>query len=769
MDFLPLAFNTLKLYKQFIVYVLIDTEPKKIKRPANYITGAVCDAHDPSAWTDADTAIAAAKRLGINYGVGFVITDKDPFFLLDIDSCYNQETGWSELSKTLLAKLAGAGVEVSASQKGLHVLGTTEPFEHGCRNDTLGLELYTSKRFVALTGIHATGDVSVDCTKALKEIVSTYFGPTAKTQIPKEWWSDTAVPEWSGPEDDDELLAMAMKSQSTKSKFGIANTATFAELWDNIEPALAQFYPPDANFNEPYNRSRVDAALAQHLAWWTGCNAERMLRLMKRSKLYRDKWDREDYLPRTIRAARGNTNGCLVAQKHTNQEKSSQTFSSFLSPLDQKEYFNGCVYVCEDNAIVTPGGMILDRERFNVMYGGKTFVLDRDNAKTTNKPWDAFTMNAAQQFPKVHGSTFKPDLEPGLIIKRDSELLVNTYWPYQCMKKKGDIGPFLQHVANQFTDDRDQEIIINYLAALVQYLGKKFQWCIVIQGAPGNGKTFFTRCISYVIGDRYVQMPRSDEIGSKFNDWQVGCMVVVVEDVFFPGSGFETLETLKPMITNERLMVEGKGKKKVMKDICCNYILNTNHKEGLRKSKDDRRFAVFYTAQQTAEDLIRCGMDIEYFQKLYNWAINHNGFAYIADYLCTYSIKREFDPLLQVRAPITSTTEAAIKHGLGNIENEIYEAIESERIGFKNGWVCTTPLNALFKEIGADKRIPHNKRRDLMRSLGYDWHPHLKEGRVTSIMPGENSKPRLYIRVDHKDRNITDPQKIMDAYKDAQK
>lgn len=776
MDLLPQAFYTLNTYKQFIVYVVVDAHPKKIKKPANHMTGAVCDAHDSSVWTDAETAIAAAKRLGSSYGVGFVFTENDPFFFLDMDSCYTPEDGWSELAKYLLAKLAGAGVEVSVSGKGLHVIGSySTKFEHGCRNAQLGLELYTEKRFVALTGIHASGTVSQDCTQAIQEIANEYFN-SRPAKVEQGWWSDKPRDDWSGPEDDQELLNMALKSLSTAAKFGNATKASFSELWNADERALCAYFPPDNNSNEPYNRSSADAALAQHLAWWTGCNAERMLKMIRESALHREKWDREDYLPRTIRAVCGNTTGCLQATKsHNNNntkpeatEQIKNSLSSFMSPHEQQEYFKGQTYICEDNGILVPGGYVLDKERYNAMQAGPIFVLDQSNSKTTSKPWEAFVANRTIKFPKVHASTFRPDLAPGEIITEDSRLLVNTYWPYYCKRVKGDVTPFLIHLQKLFPVERDREIIINYMAALVQYLGHKFKWCPVLQGTQGNGKTLLSRVLSYIIGSRYTQSPRADQISSNFNDWLEGSMLITVEDIFVHESKDEVMEVLKTILDLEEQAIEGKGKKKVMRRIVCNFILNTNHKAGLRKSKDDRRFAIFYTPQQSVEDLQKdCMMD-GYFRNLYTW-LKNGGYAMVAEWLLTLTIKDEFNPLYVERAPTTSTTDQAIAHGRGNVENEVQEAIDSERNGFKGGWVSSAPLDALLKEMGASRRIPYNKRRDLMKSLGYDLHPGLPDGRVTTVMAGESNKPRLYIRNDHKDRALTVPHMIMNAYKDAQK
>jgi hypothetical protein len=335
---------------------------------------------------------------------------------------------------------------------------------------------------------------------------------------------------------------------------------------------------------------------------------------------------------------------------------------------------------------------------------------------------------------------------------------------------KGDVSPFLFHIEKLCPDGDDQEILINYLASMVQFLGRKFQWCPVIQGVQGNGKTFISLCVAFILGHRYTAFPRADEITSKFNDWQYRTLGVFVEDFHrTSNTQHDTMETLKPMLTADRQMIEGKNKTKIMRDICCNYIINTNHKEALRKTRDDRRFAMFFTAQQSEEDLRRDGMLGDYCPNLYTWAKRKNGFLYVSDWLQDYPIKDRYNPLICSRAPKTSSTEQAIMESMGSVENEILEAIEQERIGFKNGWIGSSALNQLLEEAGMARRIPPNRRRALLKTLGYDWHPGLKNGRTSTIMPGENIRPCLYIVKDHSSRFLVENNLIIEAYLREQK
>ncbi|MGF2734831.1 VapE domain-containing protein [Marinobacter sp. DUT-1] len=296
---LPDPLAPLGQFRQFIGFRL-QPDPKRagkmLKKPVDIRTGQTHNPHDPAIWQDFRT-VSDAVAAGTAHGVGFVFTPDCGLWFLDIDDAL-QCGKWSPLSQQLLNLTAGAAIEVSQSGTGLHVIGSGRVPPHSCKNTALNLELYTADRFVALTGKQCSGNAAHDCSAAMAQIVADYFPPDASG--PSDGWTDEPCPGWDGHTDDGELLRHACKSGSAASAFG--NRASFADLFEGREDALATAYPDDSG-TRAYDASSADAALAQHLAFWTGKDCERIQRLMLLSGLKRDKWDRADYLPRTIVAA----------------------------------------------------------------------------------------------------------------------------------------------------------------------------------------------------------------------------------------------------------------------------------------------------------------------------------------------------------------------------------------------------------------------------------------------------------------------------------
>ena len=748
---------------QYIIYKIIDD--KKI--PLSPITGCKISVKDRRHWMTYDSALQAVTAWGAD-GVGFIIAE--PYWFLDIDHCLVNDD-WSDFAVELLAQFRGAAVEVSHSGKGLHIFGRGIAPPHGCKNRKLGIEFYTENRFAALTGTHASGDIEFDATLLLPDFVAKYFPPALENVTEPANSGNTVV-----PVDDAALLALMRASKPNPFK----QSASFKDLWDAHETALANAYPAvnERSDGLPYDASSADAALAQHLAFWTHNDMPRMERLMRSSALVRGKWsDRDDYLARTITQACAKQTvfyqpalisppGEVTNINYAMHSPALTVGSRLLSIAEQVTLFQGCVYILDEHRVLMPGGYVVNAERFRVFYGGYSFVMDKDNNRVSRNAWEAFTENQGFVCPRVISTCFRPTLLPGEIIDEDSAKLVNTWWPIQTPRKAGDATRFLEHLAKLLPDAEERMRVLAYLAALVQHQGVKFEWCLVLQGVEGNGKTLITRCVARAVGNRYTHYPKSDQIGSRFNDWLENRIFIAVEDLDAEATE-RIMEVFKRLVTHERQEIEPKGGKKITRDVCCNFIIGTNHRGALRKSRDDRRLGIFYTAQQEKDDLERDGMTGEYFQSLYNW-LDAEGYAIVHDFLKTYPIPDIFNPALKHIAPVTKSTQAAIEEGAPIVEQEIQEAIDQGLVGFRGGWVSSIALAQLLERLKVQTHITPRKRFTILKYLGYIPHPSLPAGRVNNVVYPDGAKPKLFIHHASPATALKTAADVAKAYSDAQ-
>ena len=527
MENLPEGFAPLAQYRQWMCYQITPSKTragKFDKFPISVETAKIVDAHNPQHWTDAQTAINTAASFGDGYGVAFVFTENDPFFFVDIDGAYDGQQ-WSNVATQLCQTFAGAAVEVSQSGTGLHIIGQysgDEP-DHACKNIPLGLEFYTSGRFVALTGTGINGTATTICDAAILSTVTQYFPVDAHAPTSIDW-TTTHHEGFSPIRDDDKLIEKMCESESSASRFG---KASVRDLLDCNVDALARTYPDDVR---DYDASTADAALAQHLAFWTCGNCERIEQIMRDSALYRDKWDyHKKYLNLTIRGAVARCENFYAKGQALELPEvvTAETITTVVDPASirdgfqlmaggqQIEYFKGCVYVCDAHRMFTPNGVMMKSEQFNAMYGGYTFALDADNDKTTKKAFEAFTESQCVTFPKADSSCFRPQHESGALVFEEGRKLVNTYVPLDIKMTDGDVTPFLDHMCKLLPVERDRNILLSYMAACIQYKGYKFKWAPLVQGVEGNGKSLFTYVMAYAMGERYTHMPPANEISEK--------------------------------------------------------------------------------------------------------------------------------------------------------------------------------------------------------------------------------------------------------------
>lgn len=751
---------TLKLPPQFLPVRLVPRPDGKTDKYPCDSQGRNIDAHNPAHWMDEASArqiaatLGASAGAGVGFTIGWVLTEADPYFFIDLDKHWRIGADgvtweWSRESQEICALFAGAAMEFSSSRTGLHILGQADQSDLASLRNRWpgGYEFYFRKRFIAFGFDGWVGDPNTVHTAALHQFV-----PRRPDGGDVELL-DGPSPEYTGPTDDDELIARMCNSAPSVAVFS-GTKAHPRDLWTGNAEVLGRVFPAE-QAGQDFDHSKADAALMGHLAFWTGRDMARMDRLFRRSALMRAKYAErpENYARPTIIGAaqacqrvysRQTMGTPAVAtlppapaeQQPMPDQAAGGTFGEYLQVPDMLRYFAGCVYIRNQHQVMVPGGHMLSPAQFKTYFGGHEFQMERANGRPSRNAFEAFTENRAYHFPKAEASCFRPDI-PGGSMTNDGR--VNCYFPLPKDFKPGDVTPFLDLLARMIPNERDRMIILSYAAFVNQNPGKKVRWAPVLVGTEGNGKTLLMRCIAHGVGERYVHFPGAQDLSNPFNSYVQNKLFIGVDEIHMEDRR-DLMDALKPMIADERVEIQPKGVDKYMIDNPTNWWFNTNHKDAIQKTADGRRYAVFFCAQQSYDDIIRSGMGGSYFPNFVQW-LNLGGFDAIAAYLMSFTIPVEFDPGITLhRAPDTSTTDLAIRASLGPAEQEVVEAIESEQAGFKGGWVSSGQLGALLKDRG--RRMSPHRVRSMLTGLGY-----IETFRSPKQLQGDASpRPVLWIR-----------------------
>lgn len=277
LDALPKALRMLAEWPQWVFWKLETRDGKQTKVLYDPHTGRKGDSTDPAKWATYAGAVAAYRRYKGD-GVGFVFhPETSPVMGVDLDHCLTD--GKITETAAAIVDLLDCYTEVSPSGTGLHLL-MAGAWPHTGRKCP-AVEVYAKGRYFTVTGNHFEGtpDAIEDRTAALAVLYDTYF-PTKKAAPPSGSHATTIA---TGYMSDAEVLQVA---------FHAKNGGNIEALYNGNAGA----YP---------SPSEADAALACHLAFYTKDRGQ-LTRLMLGSRLRaddREKWDREDYLPRTIDSA----------------------------------------------------------------------------------------------------------------------------------------------------------------------------------------------------------------------------------------------------------------------------------------------------------------------------------------------------------------------------------------------------------------------------------------------------------------------------------
>jgi hypothetical protein len=252
----------LREYTQWVCWRYEQTNGKKpTKIPYDPVTGLRASTTNPETWRTFSDALEAFAS-GNYSGIGFVLSNSDPFTFIDLDDP-GDDPDIMQGHNNILAQFSNTYSELSPSGKGIHIIGKAK-LETACKRHHV--ELYDKERYMTMTG-DVYNDAPID---NIQTMVWKLYGEMGGK--PQSKLND--VPHNPERYTDAQVWAKAASAD---------NGALFRKLWAG-------------DWSDYPSQSEADFALIDYLQFHSG-NIDQIIRMFRDSGLgKRNKAMRDDYV-----------------------------------------------------------------------------------------------------------------------------------------------------------------------------------------------------------------------------------------------------------------------------------------------------------------------------------------------------------------------------------------------------------------------------------------------------------------------------------------
>lgn len=270
-----------------------------------------------------------------------------------------------------------------------------------------------------------------------------------------------------------------------------------------------------------------------------------------------------------------------------------------------------------DNLFNIANRMELDRPAFNAAFS--RFMLtptERLEGKAAPEILPTDAVLNLYQIPVVYNRMFMPG-QPTLYTL-DGIDYANSYTEDGIPELPGNLTPveedaiqiFLNHLVHIVANESDRALFLDFLTYIIQHPGQRINWAILLQGAEGDGKSFFASMLAAVAGTNNVNSISGNALEEKYNPWAEGALVCFIEDVRLHGNNrFDAINTLKPMITNPTVSIRRMQTNIYSVINTVSYILTANVKDAMPVGEEDSRIFPIFTRYQRPSDLEKFKQD----------------------------------------------------------------------------------------------------------------------------------------------------------------
>ena len=540
-------------------------------------------------WVSYEEILRAASSVKCD-GIGFILPCG--YFLLDIDHRDLDDP----LAKTLLERFGNTYSEYSVSGHGVHVLGKEKQDllptyidnegnlrlsqEFYQRNSKDHVELYhggLTNRFVTYTGEAIHDAPLADCTDAvlttldknMRKSVSSRKSAPKPSSEPSADKSVVHSPEQSAMTRE-ELEAAAFDAVSALRKQ--KNSEKFIRLYDQ------------GNLTGYGSQSEADLALCSIIAFRTGDNPQLIDYIFRGSKLYREKWEREDYREGTIRKALllCEDNGLLsettlppfirISKKNGPVLMPSrlaqyirETVPYFLVQNNSKQatqlhvFQDGCYRLCDKNRMM--GIIKKPVEEYNIDLVTIPKISEAYNQLITDRERIPQSMlNADENLINMENGLVEVTPTRVTLYPHSSEIYSTIQIPCKWTGEETPTPVFDEYMKTLTNNNPERiQLLLEFIGVSISNVqGWRMKKALIMVGPGDTGKSILKSLTEMILGEENCIAMDPQEIETRFGTGMIyGTRLVGSSDTGY--MAVNELKTIKKLTGGDWLFVEFKG------------------------------------------------------------------------------------------------------------------------------------------------------------------------------------------------------------------
>lgn len=158
---------------------------------------------------------------------------------------------------------------------------------------------------------------------------------------------------------------------------------------------------------------------------------------------------------------------------------------------------------------------------------------------------------------------------------------------------EGECNLLLKHLYENICGGVEEyyEYLLNWMARAVQFPWRPGYTAVVLRGAMGAGKGVAINAFGRLFGRHYLSIRDTRHLVGNFNEHLQDCCVLFADEAFYAGDT-RNESSLKALITEPTLAIEGKGLKTVTSPNFLHILMASNSDWVVPASVEDRRFFI---------------------------------------------------------------------------------------------------------------------------------------------------------------------------------